>query len=277
MSIKENFYNKEEDNNSTTSVSDRSDIILLKENNLSSENHTGNNNYSYKSKEDIDEILNQFQLPIPYTLILKFKTKKKSKRGQIPKNPEKRDRTHSKLDFDNLHRKIQVHFFSFIVNISNDAIATEFGYNKYIFKHISHNIKKIVNYNFCNNLKKSTIKDILSLKISSKYKNCDSDFNKNLLLVLNKDCNSEWLNKFWKMNFIEIFEKYHSKGEQIKEFLFENKTIILSKSTKSFFDLLNRKGNILIKDKLIKTASRVYLNGYNEPIKSNSFKTKKFK
>ena len=37
---------------------------------------------------------------------------------------------HTKSAFDNLQTKLQVHFINFIINFANDAISTEFNYNK---------------------------------------------------------------------------------------------------------------------------------------------------
>ena len=77
------------------------------------------------------------------------------------------------------------------------------------------------------------------------------------------------------MKFMDIFEIYHSNGKALKEFEFEHKTIKLSESTKTFFNLLNKEQNIPIKNKLIETLRIVYYNGYDKYIKSNSFKSRK--
>jgi hypothetical protein len=54
-----------------------------------------------------------------------FLTEKKKNRGRQSKNMEKPQ--HLRTDSDNLQRKIQIHFFTFIVNLSNDAIKTVLG------------------------------------------------------------------------------------------------------------------------------------------------------
>ena len=149
---------------------------------------------------------------------------------------------------------------------------TQFPNTKINFKDISHDIKKIVNYETCRNFKSFTIKEILCQKISSKYSKCSKDINKE---ILNEVCKSEWLNKFYNMKFMDIFEIYHSNGKALKEFEFENKIVKLSQSTKTFFNLLNKEQNIPIKNKLIETLSIVYYNGYDKYIKSNSFKSGK--
>ena len=178
---------------------------------------------------------------------------------------------HLSSHFDNLQTKIQVHFLTFIINISNDAVLAELGDKNISFKDISYKIKKEVNYQNCTKLKNSTIKDILENDISEKYKQFKRDFNVN---TLNKVYNSsDWLNKFFNMKYLEMFEIYYSKGKPLKEFIFEGKKITLSKTTKTFYDLLNKKGNVEIQNKLKETARIAYLDGYDFLLgKKNSFK-----
>ena len=67
------------------------------------------------------------------------------KRGRESKKQKKAE--HLSSNFDNLQRKIQVNFLTFIVNLSNDVLKTEFG-NKtpYNFKQIDYEIKKVINH-----------------------------------------------------------------------------------------------------------------------------------
>ena len=276
---------EEEDNNSPKDLSSELEYGSLIKEDISTEFKGDNNNiFIHDTKnEDFNNNPKNIIIPKPIPLIgkkdeknnkIKFVTEinGKRKRGQISKNPKKTERTHNNTDFDNLHRKIQVHFLSFVIKVSNDALLTEFPNYKNNFKDISHDIKKIVNYETCNNLKSFKIKDILCQKISSKY----SKFNQYInIKILNEVCQSPWLNKFYNMKFMDIFEIYHSNGKALKEFEFEHKTIKLSKSTKTFFNLLNKEQNIPIKNKLNETLSIVYYNGYDKYIKSNSFKSRK--
>ena len=65
---------------------------------------------------------------------------------------------------DNILTKIQVHFFSFIIDIANDALFTEFKENNtYNFKGIDYKIKTKFNHSLFEKYKKSRIKDILEL------------------------------------------------------------------------------------------------------------------
>ena len=68
-----------------------------------------------------------------------FVTKKKG-RAKICENKNK---VHDKHSLDNLLTKIQVHFLSFIIDLSNDALKAQFGEKtSYNFKHLPYEIKK---------------------------------------------------------------------------------------------------------------------------------------
>ena len=272
----EEEYNSSEDSSSELEYRN----LIIKNTSYDEDN---NNIFIYVPNEEEDFLNNIKNIIIPKPILsiekidekkknIIFNTNRKGIRGPISKNPKKRERTHNNTDFDNLHRKIQVHFLSFIIKVSNDALLTKFPNYKNNFKDISHDVKKIVNYETCSNFKNLTIKEILSQKVSSKYKKFNQDINKE---ILNEVCKSEWLKKFYNMKFMDIFEIYHSYGKALKEFEFEHKTIKLSESTKTFFNLLNKEQNIPIKNKLIETLSIVYYNGYDKYIKSNSFKSRK--
>ena len=121
---------------------------------------------------------------------IKFLTKV-HKRGRKTEDIDTTDTTiirkkknHLRTAFDNLQTKIQVHFISFMINISNDALSTEFGNNKILnnLKDISYDIKKRVNYKTCGDYKNSTIKEILNNNISTKYKHFNKDINKDILI-----------------------------------------------------------------------------------------------
>ena len=98
-----------------------------------------------------------------------FMLSKRKKRGRKAKGEN--NKIHSKVDFDNLLTKIQVHFLTFLINVLNDALMTEFNGNVACnFKGLHYKTKRKVNYNFFLQLKSSKIKDILKMDISEKYK-----------------------------------------------------------------------------------------------------------
>ena len=180
---------------------------------------------------------------------------------------------HGKDNFDNLQTKIQVHFLSFIINLSNDVISSELELKKdYKFKQIDYSIKKKVNFNNSSEFKKSNIKDILEKEISKKIKKYPKDINQNL--IKKGIDSSSWLEKFFNMKYLDLFnDYYYNKEEPLKEFNFGEKKIVLSNKTKSFYDLLHKKGNENLKNELSDTAKRVYFYGYNKLIGKNAFES----
>lgn len=202
-----------------------------------------------------------------------FSVEKPKKRRRGKQSIAIKRKIHNSSDFDNLQSKIQIHFISFIIHISNDALTSYFGRKKSLdnFKDISHEIKKKINIKYCEDFKNSTIKDILLKPISPKYKRFEVDINKNLL---NKVCKqSTWLNKFFNMKYLKLFNIYYNKENPLKEYIFEGKRILLSGLTKSFYYLLKKNENL--KSKLEETATSVYFYGYETLIGKDSFVVEK--
>ena len=214
---------------------------------------------------------------------IQFRSYKNGKinRGRIPKKIS--NKIHKKTAFDNLQRKIQVSFISFIINFSNDVLNFYYGEkkNKKYFKDISHKIKKEINFKSCEKFKKSTIKDILQFDISSKYKkyknSCPETINDNqeLLNEIFNESESKSLNKYFNMKYLELFKYYYNKAKHFKSIKLDGKIITLSSKTKTFYDLLQK--NKDVEAKLIETASSVYFYGYETLISKDSFITEKNK
>jgi hypothetical protein len=184
------------------------------------------------------------------------KTKEAKRRGR--KRRRENRKIHNKYDFDNLLTKIQVHFLKFVINLSNDALKTEFNRGtNHNFKQISYKEKRNVNYDYFMLLKKSKIKDILQINISEKYKNFGEDENKKTFNNVNDVNKHQWLNKFFNIDYIKLFSDYYLKP--LKRIDFEGKIINFSEKTKSFNDLLAK--NPTIRTQLIDTLNCAYLNG----------------
>ena len=80
---------------------------------------------------------------------------------------------------------------------------------------------------------------------------------------------SKWLNEFFNMKYLKLFEIYYNDEKPLKSFIFHHKNIVLSNKTKSFYDLLLK--NEDDKTELIETANSVYFYGYNRLIGRGSF------
>ena len=106
-------------------------------------------------------------------------TKKKTKRGRERtikgnENKNKKEKIHDKNTSDNLIRKIQVHYLSFIVSFLND-ILKNLNY-KTKFLNLNYEFKMNIKKDFVESLKKKTIGEIISNEISNKYKGKEKNF-----------------------------------------------------------------------------------------------------
>ena len=191
------------------------------------------------------------------------------KRGRKKVKLENKKATHGSDQFDNLQRKIQVHFLNFLINFCNDALKTEYKHFHYTFKQINYKDKITVNFDYTSFLRKSSIKDILNMEISEKYKTFDKHENKKLLEKIIQT--SKWLNNLFEMKYLKLFNYYYNNEEPLNKIIFENKEIILSSKTKSFYYLLEKYQ--VLKQEIIDTTKIVYFNGNDGFV--ISFPTKK--
>ena len=177
-------------------------------------------------------------------------------------------KVHSASDDDNILRKIQVHFLSFIISFTNDVICT-FSKEKDIplFKNLDYKIKKVVNHKSIENLKKKTISEILQFKVSPKMKICDESVNRRIFAII-------WarlplLHKFLQTNYLTFFKDYYYdiKNKKIEVNGIE---IQLSSKTKTFNDLIEKNSNY--KEKIKYVAINYFLNCYKR-IKKPNFRT----
>ena len=200
----------------------------------------------------------------------KFSTIERRKRGRKPKNEIFKKRVHDAYDYDNILRKIQVHFLTFIISFINDLIGSFSSNNKNLkFKNLSYNLKKVVKHSYVETLKKSKIGDILQLKASTKNKRSKDDVN---IRIYEKVCNLyPCLNHFFDMYYLDLFNQYYFKS--IKVISFEGKNITLSKNTRAFSDLLakNRKAA----EKIQEVAIRNFIDNTNGDNKQTIFIIKK--
>ena len=138
---------------------------------------------------------------------------------------------HGNKDFDNLQRKIQVHFLSFTINFTNDALESVDKICNYNFKQINQKYKITVNYKHILQLKNSTLKDLLSLEISEKYKKYKTSYNKELLEIIE----DEWLNELFNINYLDLFRLYYNDKKPLGKIVLRDREIILSKKRSLFF------------------------------------------
>lgn len=192
---------------------------------------------------------------------VKFNTLLYQKRGR--KTDEKKTSTisskpkiHSANDNDNIQRKIQVNFFTFLVNLANDAVHSLLPTNeKRIFLNINYKDKQGINAEKTVMLKHYNYSDILNMNISDKYIKYPLDHNKKLLNeLINKNI---LLKKFFEQEYVLIFKKYYYNDKKPLQdyYEFEGEKIYISKKTKNFYYLLKDDGK---RDLLLKMVNEMY-------------------
>ena len=182
----------------------------------------------------------------------------------------KTKRVHGANAKDNILKKIQVHFLSFIVNYTNDVIDSLIkDKNAPHFKPFAYEIKKKINLKYVEDLKMKTIGEVLQFKASSKFKITDINVNKYIYKIICEMCPS--LQNFLNKSYMDLFKEYFTNKNKIFEV--NGKLIQISEKTKTFNDLIEKYYSSKEKIKII--AINYYFNNsksYKKPI----FKTHVF-
>ena len=207
-----------------------------------------------KAKENLHKKSTK-QTPKKPTFIVN-KIEKKTKRGKQSTTKSKKG-IHDNTKLDNLIRKIQVHFLTFLVSFCSDAFKKEFKFSNESFKNINYGNKTTVNFDYIFRLKNLCVKDLLKMKISKKFKRYNGFYNEELLERI--EYSSQWLSKLFEMNYLKLFSYYYNEGRPLDKIVFENEEIILSKETKSFYYLLEKYKDL--RQNLINTVESVYFDG----------------
>jgi len=186
---------------------------------------------------------------------------KKRKRGR-PKaininDLKKYNKIHDKNKTDNLLRKIQVHYFSFIVSFLNNILRI-LNYKRKFLK-LNHEYKSNINKNFINSLKEKTLGQIICNKISNKYKYKEEDSN---ILLYNKIKRNTIMKKVLEINYLKLFEIYYESKKRInlKEYGID-RDIVLTDKIKMYNDLLqNKKFNEIDRQKIEESIKKNFFN-----------------
>lgn len=189
---------------------------------------------------------------------------KNKKRGRPTDSEKENKKIHDKFSSDNIKRKIQVHYLTFIIYFINDILKSSGIKDE--FKKLSYDFKKVVSQQKFNLLKSSTIGEIVSNKISTKYKKNEENHNSKLYDIFKTN---EVLEKIFDMNYLDFFKMYYMKNKtslDLKIFGIE-KEITLSKKTETYYDLL---------EKLKKEEDEGYIKLINDCINKHYRKEKKF-
>ena len=215
--------------NETDSISDLDNNIFLEINAPSKKNIFKS---TYFSKIDENNIENE-------------NANKKNKRGRKTLSEVRTKRVHDASDYDNVLRKIQVHYLTFIIAFTNDVIEAFIPDNKELkFKNLSYELKRTVTHSYVEHLKNKTIGEILQFRVSRKNRNSVGSINQQ---IYQKICTSNpFLKQFFDMPYLELFNNYYYKSN--RNFSFEGIKLKISQKTKFFVDLLQK--NYLVADKI---------------------------
>ena len=183
-----------------------------------------------------------------------FKTVKSS--NQLIKKKRGRNRKrnlnkkyHDKKSSDNILRKIQVHYLSFIIDFLNNILRI-LNYDRQ-FLELDYNFKKDVSRKNINKLKKNTLEEIVCNDISSKFKKHKINENKLLCKEIKKN---PVLKRILSENYCRFFRKiyYPSKNPMNLNEYGLTKNDIVFKNIQMYKDLLEKNG--ALKDNILKRS-----------------------
>ena len=191
-----------------------------------------------------------------------FKTEQlKRKRGRKI-NKESKKATHSALFKDNIKRKIQVHFLTFLVSLINDIIST-FPLKGVSLKNLAYNMKEKISNVYFEKLKKSSIKELIeNINISSKFKNYEENINKEVIKKL-IEYDFDYFSKLFEKDYLFFFRLYYNDEKPLNKLSLFGKTIEFSKKTESFYILIKNQEDKELKKAIIEGAKKYFIDDIN--------------
>ena len=167
-----------------------------------------------------------------------FKTEICNKKRGRKFNKESKKQEHTASDPDNIKRKIQVHFLTFIVSLINDCLRTFCLDDKISFLNFDYKKKEKISKEYLHKIKNSSVKEIIeNMGISKKHKRNIGNKNKENLEILEK---IDWFQKLFEINYLDLFSLYYNNQRPLKHVSLFYKNIIISGKTKPFYHLLQK-------------------------------------
>ena len=204
------------------------------------------------------------------------KMKKPGRKGEDNKGENCFKKIHGSKEYDNIVTKVKVHFISFLINLSNDIIIHIFGNDKNLyFKDLDYKIKSNVKFIELEKFKQLNLKEILQKPISKKFMPQNANNNEETYKKVIELAN--YLEKFFNLKFIVLFKSYYNNNYiSLIKYVIDT-TIIPSKKTESFSELL-KKYNDEMKILIIKYTRRAYFGEIeeNETNSKKAFKIKRY-
>lgn len=194
-----------------------------------------------------------------------FLTSKKRGRKTIQslynQNNNKQKKTHSKFFKDNILRKIEVNFLSFLVMFINDKIKKNISRAHPLLKKLDYKIKQNITKNFLKEIKNRKIFEIL--KINENNENVLESITKYNNIEINNLLNKKYLEIFKEIFAYSLFQKNENKKSiDIKRKFHISKKILL------FDELLNKEkknnNNEKMSDNFIDNDDDLYVDRMKE-------------
>ena len=231
-------------------------INIPEENNMSIDIITYNSNNEYNilfnNCPENNSVVNESKIVdkfiIPNNLIISSQPFKKEslKSGNLGrktkrmKYEEKEKKYHNRESQDNMLRKINGHYISFIIGFVNTILdILEF---KEQFKLINYKYKLKINKKYFSYLKNRNIGEILNQDISPKLRNQPIDHNK---IIFEKLKDNPIMKKLFSQNYLYLFKSiyYKSKRNVNLNNYGLNVNILLPTKIKMYRDLLEKGDN----------------------------------
>lgn len=169
---------------------------------------------------------------------------------------------HGRDDFDNIQRKLQVHFINFLIKLGNEIYNFAFKNSKKKFCDIEHKIKQKVSYDYIQKLKEKTFGEILSESVSSRYKYIEEDYNKNLFDEMINKC--PVFKKFFDQKVSEMFKiYYYNNCKKLLKIKIGENEILLSNSINNYDDFIKK--NNRSQEVIFQVAKNMYSLEDNRP------------
>ena len=214
-------------NQNTLSFDNLDNLELIKTNNRKEEEISENEIYHVKQSKKKKK-----ETSVKFTI-------KSKKRGRVKQ--KKINKIHDKHTIDNVLRKIQVNYITFLISFINE-ILKNLNFNERFLK-LDYSIKKNINKDFFESLKTKNIGEIICSKISDKYKKVKKD-NRNIFEKIKEKKNKEKkvIINILSENYFDFFWKIYYKSCKLinlKEYGL-TKEIILSDKVIMYKDLLKK-------------------------------------
>jgi hypothetical protein len=224
--------------------------ILNDFNNFSNNIKNHNKNLGNKNDAKLEKtfsIMRAREKPLKGHIISSLKEKKilgRKKKGEAA--AKKEDLSHGIYAEDNISVKIKTHYLNFIISFLN-CIFPHLNYKKKLYKldkGFKINIKKINSKDNIESLNDKTIGEIISNKISQKYRSIQDKTNANKI-ICEEIKNNPILNKILSENYLIFFKRFYYSTDSfinLKDYGL-NKVIIFPKNVKNFKHLLKDNEN----------------------------------